>query len=683
MWRRGRMSSITSTVTTMATTTRRRANARRILSTSVPLRPWKTSVVESHGDYRAEAWLEDHVGGDLYRYQADLPMLPVPTLAHTLERLLPTVLPVCRHDEEVESLRQAVDRFPEQASTLQERLLHRQQQHENANSSWLQHWWNTLGYLQVRESVVINVSYFFHLADDPSATTLTQRGAALLTAAAQYRHQVCSGSLAPTVLGRGDRAQPLCSAAYKYMFHASRIPRPQQDSYKIYDPARYRHAVVARKGHFYTLNLCGPDHATPYPVATLQAGLERIVAHADAMHAHPPPPQLGWLTTAPRDDWAAARQTLLDTDQQYQRSTVADALERLESGAVLLCLDDVHAVSRLEMGQLLLHGAGHNRWFDKSVQLVVTENGKAGLIGEHSMMDGMPMVGLADHCTKVTYEQCLRKSPTGTMVPEPTVEPIFNTPEFTQILQDPIVHNLVDQAKMDCDDWTGRHAMQSQSFQGYGSQFIKQAGFSPDAFVQMAMQLATYRLWGEQAGTYEATQVRPFRHGRTETTRTVSLESAAFVQRLGLRPQYNEHDAEVRGEKLRLLRDAVQAHVRYIGAAAQAQGVDRHFFGLSMLVADGEKAPDLYAHPAFVRAKRWRVSTSHLTHPKIVNWGYGEVVPDGVGLSYSIHPRHCVFNVTALKETGWAEKLCTLLEESLLELRTLIEMDQAPPSSKL
>jgi carnitine O-acetyltransferase len=34
--------------------------------------------------------------------------------------------------------------------------------------------------------------------------------------------------------------------------------------------------------------------------------------------------------------------------------------------------------------------SGHNRWFDKSIQLFVTENGKAGLQGEHSMMDGMP-----------------------------------------------------------------------------------------------------------------------------------------------------------------------------------------------------------------------------------------------------------------------------------------------------
>jgi carnitine O-acetyltransferase len=214
---------------------------------------------------------------------------------------------------------------------------------------------------------------------------------------------------------------------------------------------------------------------------------------------------------------------------------------------------------------------------------------------------------------------------------------------------------------------------------------MKKAGFSPDAYAQVVMQLATYRLWGEQAGTYEATQVRPFLHGRTETTRSVSMESAAFVKKMGLSPQYDEDNAEIRREKLRLFREAVDAHVVYIGNAAKAHGVDRHFLGLSMLVKEGESAPDLYADPVFARSKRWRVSTSHLTHPQFDNWGYGEVVPDGVGLAYSVHPRHCLFNVAALKETGWSDKLCRLLEEALLEMRQVIELEQAstPPSSKL
>ena len=222
--------------------------------------------------------------------------------------------------------------------------------------------------------------------------------------------------------------------------------------------------------------------------------------------------------------------------------------------------------------------------------------------------------------------------------------------------------------------------MQVQSFQGYGSTFIKKAGYSPDAYVQMAMQLATYRLFGEQAGTYEATQVRPFLHGRTETTRSVSPASEAFVKYMGLRPKYDEHDTAVRKQKLDLLRAAVSSHVEYIGKAAAAHGVDRHFLGLSMLVQDDEVAPVLYSHPLFIRSKRWRVSTSHLTHKKFENWGYGEVVPDGVGLAYAIKADSCVFNITALRENQWTEPLSYYLEEALIEMQQMIEIDQATAS---
>ena len=54
--------------------------------------------------------------------------------------------------------------------------------------------------------------------------------------------------------------------------------------------------------------------------------------------------------------------------------------------------------------------SGDNRWFDKSIQIMCTKNGKAGLIGEHSMADGMPMVDLADYLTKNDYGTVKSKS---------------------------------------------------------------------------------------------------------------------------------------------------------------------------------------------------------------------------------------------------------------------------------
>ena len=347
--------------------------------------PWENKVIESNGDYREESFLESHVGGPLYQNQANLPRLPVPSIQDTLDRFLPTALPLTKSEAEKQALLQAVEKFPAQASELQERLLRRKE--EFADSSWLQLWWNTLGYLQVRDPVVINVSYFFHFADDPSSAGQVQRAASILMGVAQFRKKVCSGSLPAETIGKKDRKKNLCSVAYKYLFHACRIPKLVQDSYKIYDPSQYKHAVVAVKGHFFRLDIVDPATDEPLSLSSLEAAVEECRRQAEQRG---PAVEIGWFTSSNRDDWARAHSELLEVGGPEVKA----ALEALESGAVLICLDEDIVTSRKEVAEKLLHGAhnGFNRWFDKSIQFIVSKNGKAGLVGEHSMMDGMPVV---------------------------------------------------------------------------------------------------------------------------------------------------------------------------------------------------------------------------------------------------------------------------------------------------
>lgn len=51
----------------------------------------------------------------------------------------------------------------------------------------------------------------------------------------------------------------------------------------------------------------------------------------------------------------------------------------------------------------------------------------------------------------------------------------------------------------------------------YGKGFMKKCSVSPDAYIQMALQLAYYRDAGRFSLTYEASMTRLFREGRTET----------------------------------------------------------------------------------------------------------------------------------------------------------------------
>eukprot|EP00985_Skeletonema_marinoi_P028618 scaffold25439_cov109-Skeletonema_marinoi.AAC.1 len=111
------------------------------------IKPWPSPMVESHGDYRDEAYLEDHIGGRLYEKQHSLPRLPIPSISETISKFLPTALPLAKSEEEKDTLIKACEEFESQAGELQQRLIERRDG-EMKDSSWLQLWWNTLGYLQ-------------------------------------------------------------------------------------------------------------------------------------------------------------------------------------------------------------------------------------------------------------------------------------------------------------------------------------------------------------------------------------------------------------------------------------------------------------------------------------------------------------------------------------------------------
>ncbi len=75
----------------------------------------------------------------------------------------------------------------------------------------------------------------------------------------------------------------------------------------------------------------------------------------------------------------------------------------------------------------------------------------------------------------------------------------------------------------------GAHELRVQAYQGYGKGLIKKFKCSPDAYVQMIIQLAYHKFYGKNRPTYESAAVRRFQQGRTETCRTVSDESVAFT----------------------------------------------------------------------------------------------------------------------------------------------------------
>lgn len=299
------------------------------------LKPWPEPVVTSNGDYRDELFLEDHIGGSLYSKQKDMDRFPVPTLDDTIERLIPTALPLSESDEEKQAFLKACEDFPSQAVALQKELLERKEDND-ADSSWLQLWWQKYGYLTYRDPVAVFVSYFLLIGDDNKLPKGDDdaglaRAAAAVYAVAEGRKQICSGQMTPESVGD----KPLCSVGFKYMFHACRLPQPTQDSYVIHDPSLYKHCIVASNNQFYAVDIVD-ENDDPFPLSTIHARLKRCQELSHGNDQKKDYPQLGWLTSSDRDTWTEDRNELL----QVGGSTMEDSLKKLESGAFVINLDD-------------------------------------------------------------------------------------------------------------------------------------------------------------------------------------------------------------------------------------------------------------------------------------------------------------------------------------------------------
>lgn len=163
---------------------------------------------------------------------------------------------------------------------------------------------------------------------------------------------------------------------------------------------------------------------------------------------------------------------------------------------------------------------------------------------------------------------------------------------------------------------------------------------SPDAFIQQAVQLAWTRDRGEPTATYETASMRRFKHGRTETIRSLTKESRAFVKgmmdakadvsvvRLRGTALLTEQD----GQRLQLLREACSAHSTLAARAQAGHGIDRHLMGLKTRLIESETHP-LFEDEMYSKSQEWKLSSSGMGGgDKWMGTGFGAAWDDGYGI---------------------------------------------------
>uniref|UniRef100_A0A7N4V0Z5 Carnitine O-palmitoyltransferase 1, muscle isoform n=1 Tax=Sarcophilus harrisii TaxID=9305 RepID=A0A7N4V0Z5_SARHA len=567
------------------------------------------------------------------------------------------------------------------AKDFQERTAPRLQKYLVLKSWWatnyVSDWWEEYIYLRSRGPIMVNSNYYvMDFVLTPHTEVQAARLGNVVHAMIMYRRKLDREEIKP-VMALG--IVPMCSYQMERMFNTTRIPGKESDV--LQHLVDSRHVAVYHKGRFYKVWLYqGTQLLKP---RDLEMQFQRILD--DTCPIQPGEEKLAALTAGGRVQWAEARQTYFNTGKNKA------SLEAIEKAAFFVTLDeeshgyDPEDEASLSLyGKALLHGNCYNRWFDKSFTLVAFKNGKLGLNTEHAWADA-PVVGhlwefvLATDAFHLDYNEsghCQGK-PNHSLAPPQRLQ--WEIPEECQ----KIIESSYEVAKALADDVE----LYCFQFLPFGKGLIKKCRSSPDAFVQIALQLAHFRDKGNFCLTYEASMTRMFRDGRTETVRSCTAETTAFVRAM-------TDSGYMKPDLQDLFRKAAEKHQHLYRLAMTGAGIDRHLFCLYVVSKYlGLHSPFL----AQVLSEPWRLSTSQTAQFQIrmfdpekypnhlaAGGGFGPVADDGYGVSYMIAGENTIFFHISSKfsssETN-AQRFGNHIHQALEDIAALFELPSPKPES--
>ncbi|XP_037348168.1 carnitine O-acetyltransferase isoform X3 [Talpa occidentalis] len=603
------------------------------------------------------------VSGRFKAHQDSLPRLPVPPLQQSLDHYLKALQPIVSEEEWAQT-KQLVEEF-QTSGGVGERLQKGLERRAKKSENWLSEWWLKTAYLQYRQPLVIHSSPGLML---PKQDFMDLQGqlrfaAKLIEGVLDFKAMIDNETLPVEYLG----GKPLCMNQYYQILSSCRMPGPKQDTVVNFSKVKKPplHITVVHNFQFFELDVYHSD-GTPLTSDQIFVQLEKIWNSSLQTNKEP----VGILTSNHRNSWAKAYNTLIK--DKVNRESVRS----IQQSIFTMCLDaPMPRVAKEEYlshvaGQMLHGGGGPlnsgNRWFDKTLQFIVAEDGSCGLVYEHAAAEGPPIISLVDHVMEFTKKPESVRSP---MVPLPMPRKLrFNI--MPEIKKD------IEKAKQNLGIMIQDLDIRLMVFHHFGKDFPKSQKLSPDAFIQVALQLAYYRIYGHACATYESASLRMYHLGRTDTIRSATMESLVFVKAM-------DDSSMLENQKIELLRRAVQAHRAYTDRAIRGEAFDRHLLGLKLqAIEDLVSMPDIFMDTSYAIAMHFNLSTSQVPAKTDCVMFFGPVVPDGYGVCYNPGAAHINFSVSAYNscaETN-AAHLARSLEKALLDMRALL---QGHPWAKL
>lgn len=199
--------------------------------------------------------------------------------------------------------------------------------------------------------------------------------------------------------------------------------------------------------------------------------------------------------------------------------------------------------------------------------------------------------------------------------------------------------------------------------------YCKKHKVSPDAVMQLGIQLAYFRQHGEYVGTYESCSTAAFRHGRTETIRPCTMETKSFCDAISGRLEVWD-----KGSLRQMILQCSEKHGQLIKEAAMGQGFDRHLFGLKHMAEKNNIPVDpIYESDAYRKINYNILSTSSLSADGLLAGSFGPVVEDGYGIGYGVQDAMLGVIFTSYTGKRNAPEFVQCLQSAFEDIQNVLE----------
>ncbi|KAG9485267.1 hypothetical protein GDO78_008381, partial [Eleutherodactylus coqui] len=594
--------------------------------------------------------------------QQELPKLPVPPLQQTMDMYLQCMKHLVS-EEQYNKSKALVDRFMAPSGVgemLQQKLLELREKTEN----WIHQYWLDDMYLNNRLPLPVNSSpaVIFARHNFQDANDQLRFTANLISGVLDYK-TLLDMHVLPVDYARGQLSgQPMCMKQYYGLFSSYRLPGATKDTLVAQESSimpEPEHIIVACNNQFFVLDVV--INFRRLSEGDLFTQLRKIVRMAENEDERLPP--IGLLTSDGRTEWAKAREVLM------KDSTNRDSLDMIERCMCLVCLDAPTGLEPNEANRALqlLHGGGYdknggNRWYDKPMQFVVGRDGVCGTICEHSPFDGIVLVQCTEHLLKY-----MKNSPKKLVRADSVSE--LPAPRRLRWKCSPEIQGHLASSAEKLQRIVNNLDFAVYRFKGYGKEFIKKQKMSPDAFIQMSLQLAFYRCHRKLVPTYESASIRRFQMGRVDNIRSSTAEALAFVKAM-----VDGKTTIPDSEKMEYLRNAILAQTNYTILAITGMAIDNHLLALRELAREHcKELPEIFADEMYFLSNRFILSTSQVPTTMEMFCCYGPVVPNGYGACYNPQPENILFCISSFrdcKETS-SDMFAKAVEESLTTMGDL------------